>query len=77
MKKEHADYLKARGVCPLLVRDRYLSDGDHLAISFLDPEGQPYLDHKGEPFIALRLFPTQRPSSKHHRAVAAGLTSAP
>lgn len=64
MKEQHLHYLKERGVCPLLVRDRYRSEGDHLAIRFEDPEGHPYLDHKGDPFIALRLFPTQRPKFK-------------
>ena len=64
MKQQHLQYLTDRGVDPALVGDRYFSDGDNLAIRFLDPEGQPYLDRKGEPFIALRLFPTQRPKFK-------------
>ena len=59
LNSEHQSYLAARGVTPAL--HRYSSLRDHLGILYCDPDGKPYEDSKGEPFIVVRRFPTGKP----------------
>ena len=64
LREEHSECLKKRGVDAELLKGNYFSDGFHLGICFLDPEGKPYMDSKGDEYIVRRLFPTGKPKFK-------------
>ena len=64
LRKEHIDYLKERGVTSELLHSNYFSDSDHLGIRYLDPEGKPYKDSKGDDYVVRRLYPTGKPKFK-------------
>jgi len=60
----HFQYLTARGVNPAHLADRYSSDGEHLAIKYCEPLGEPYTTARGDEYIVRRLFPTGKPKFK-------------
>ena len=62
--KDHIEYLTKRGVKTELLENNYFSDGSDLCICYLDPEGKPYKDSKGDNYIVKRLFPTGKPKFK-------------
>ncbi len=64
LRKDHIEYLTKRGVKTELPENNYFSDGCHLGIRYLDPEGNPYMDSKGDEYIVRRLFPTGKPKFK-------------
>ena len=64
LRKEHIDYLKERGVTSELLHSNYFRDSDHLGIRYLDPEGKPYKDSKGDDYVVRRLFLTGKPKFK-------------
>ncbi len=47
LRKDHIEYLTKRGVETELLANNYFSDGFHLGICYLDPDGNPYKDSKG------------------------------
>ena len=61
LRPDHLSYLKQRGANPKRLSDRYCSDGTDLRILYCDPQGEPYLDSKGETYVVRRLFPTGKP----------------
>ena len=56
LRKDHIEYLKKRGVDTELLKSNYFSDGSDLCICYLDPEGKPYKDSKGNDYVVRRLF---------------------
>ena len=64
LRKDHVEYLRKRGVKTELPENNYFSDGCHLGIRYLDPEGKPYIDSNGDDYIVRRLFPTGKPKFK-------------
>jgi hypothetical protein len=64
LRKDHIEYLTKRGVKTDLLENNYFSDGCHLGIRYLDPEGKPYMDSKGDEYIVRRLFSTGKPKFK-------------
>ena len=64
LRKDHIEYLTKRGVKTELLENNYFSDGCHLGIRYLDPEGKPYMDSQGDEYIVRRLFPTGKPKFK-------------
>ena len=64
LRKDHIEYLTKRGVKIELLENNYFSDGCHLGIRYLDPEGKPYMDSKGDEYIVRRLFSTGKPKFK-------------
>ena len=64
LRKDHIEYLKKRGVNTELLKGNYFSDGSDLCICYLDPEGKPYKDSKGDDYVVRRLFPTSKPKFK-------------
>ena len=64
LRKDHIEYLTKRGVKTEPPENNYFSDGCHLGIRYLDPEGNPYMDSKGDEYIVRRLFPTGKPKFK-------------
>ncbi len=64
LRKDHIDYLKERGVTSELLHSNYFSDGSHLGIHYMDPEGKPYKDSKCNDYVVKRLFPTDNPKFK-------------
>ena len=67
LRKEHIDYLKERRVTSELLHSNYFSDSDDLNIRYLDPEGKPYKNSKGDDYVVRRLFPTGKPKFKAPR----------
>ena len=61
MKPQHLTYLTDRGIGKQQIQNQlnYRSEGSDLLIPYNDPEGNPYLDSKGKPFVVRRPFPTQ------------------
>ena len=64
LRKDHIEYWKKRGVNTELLKGNYFSDGSDLCICYLDPEGKPYKDSKGDDYVVRRLFPTSKPKFK-------------
>jgi hypothetical protein len=64
LSSEHLAYLQERGVDPALVPGRYASHGSDLCILYLDPQGNPYKDAKGDRYFVRRLFPNAKPKFK-------------
>ena len=60
----HLDYLHERGINSQCLRGQYSSCGENLAIRYLDPQGNPYKDSRGNDYIVQRLFPTGKPKFK-------------
>ena len=60
----HLDYLHERGINSQCLIGQYSSCGENLAIRYLDPQGNPYKDSRGNDYIVQRLFPTGKPKFK-------------
>ena len=76
LRKDHVEYLRKRGVKTELPENNYFSDGCHLGIRYLDPEGKPYIDSNGDDYIVRRLSLQVSPNSKRQKEVVRDLISA-
>lgn len=66
LRKDHIDYLIELGVETGRLHSNYFSDSDHLGIRYLDPEGMPYKDSKGDDYTLSDVCSLQAsPNSRH------------
>ena len=64
LASEHLAYLKKRGITSEDAELLYQANGSTLLIPYKDPNGTPYTDSKGHPFVVERQFPTSKPKFK-------------
>ena len=64
LASEHLAYLKKRGITSENAELLYRANASTLLIPYKDPNGTPYTDSKGHPFVVERQFPTSKPKFK-------------